>query len=130
MIYFSPHMKPWRHIATSLLSAIILIQSASLLLIDTSFKANHDYIAAVLCVNRNKPQMHCDGKCQLKKELTTEQEKESSQKSLMPVSLLLFFDEPPVVTHCYASPADLSFPAAEFQLPQGFCTTNERPPTA
>ncbi|MFP9098798.1 hypothetical protein ACLI09_07080 [Flavobacterium sp. RHBU_24] len=30
---------------------------------------NYDYIANVLCVNKAKPQMHCNGKCHLMKEL-------------------------------------------------------------
>ena len=34
---------------------------------------NKDYIARVLCENKNKPAMHCDGKCYLKKKLTEDQ---------------------------------------------------------
>src|ERR1044071_5964326 len=34
------------------------------------------YIATVLCENRNKPQMHCNGKCHLKKQLLAEQKNE------------------------------------------------------
>ncbi|MCB0276693.1 MAG: hypothetical protein KDI06_17885 [Calditrichaeota bacterium] len=30
---------------------------------------NYDYIATVLCINRDKPALKCDGKCHLKKEL-------------------------------------------------------------
>lgn len=30
---------------------------------------NYDYIANELCVNKAKPQMHCNGKCHLMKEL-------------------------------------------------------------
>lgn len=31
---------------------------------------NYDYIVNVLCVNKDKPEMHCDGKCYLKKEIS------------------------------------------------------------
>ena len=31
---------------------------------------NYDYIVNVLCVNKDKPEMHCDGKCYLRKELS------------------------------------------------------------
>lgn len=30
---------------------------------------NYDYIANTLCENKAKPQLHCNGKCHLKKEL-------------------------------------------------------------
>ncbi|MGB2273684.1 MAG: hypothetical protein ACPH2K_04855, partial [Flavicella sp.] len=35
------------------------------------YYANQDYIVAVLCENRNKPAMDCNGKCYLAKELAT-----------------------------------------------------------
>ena len=31
---------------------------------------NYKYIATVLCVNKDKPEMHCNGKCYLMKELS------------------------------------------------------------
>jgi hypothetical protein len=36
------------------------------------FYANQDYIAKTLCENRDKPQMHCCGRCQLRKRLAHE----------------------------------------------------------
>lgn len=36
---------------------------------------NYDYIVNVLCENKDKPQMHCDGKCFLSKQLAKESEK-------------------------------------------------------
>lgn len=129
-MYFSSLMNWQLRPAIFFLSAIMLLQSASLLLIDTSFKANHEYIAAVLCENRDNPQLHCDGKCQLKKELNTEQGKEPAKKSLTPVFCQLFIDETPAGNHCHAAPADAPFAHEEMNLREGFCTTNDRPPTA
>jgi len=40
------------------------------------FYINQDYIAKNLCVNRDKPMMHCNGKCHLKKKLNEEDKKE------------------------------------------------------
>ncbi|MGL2967202.1 hypothetical protein [Flavobacterium sp. XGLA_31] len=37
---------------------------------------NYDYIAKVLCVNKDKPMMHCNGKCHLMKQLAKEAENE------------------------------------------------------
>lgn len=33
--------------------------------------ANRAYISSTLCENRDRPEMHCDGKCYLKKKLAT-----------------------------------------------------------
>lgn len=33
------------------------------------YEANQDYIASELCENKEKPQLHCNGKCYLKKQL-------------------------------------------------------------
>ena len=40
------------------------------------FYLNQDYIAKNLCINRDKPKMHCNGKCHLKKKLREEDKKE------------------------------------------------------
>lgn len=37
---------------------------------------NQDYIAEFLCINKDKPKLECNGKCQLVKELEKQQEKE------------------------------------------------------
>ncbi len=42
---------------------------------------NYDYIANELCENKAKPEMHCDGKCHLKKELAKAVEDEKSASS-------------------------------------------------
>jgi hypothetical protein len=47
----------------------ILFQTCSQVLIIAQYYANKDYIAKNLCENRDKPMMHCDGKCCLKKKL-------------------------------------------------------------
>ncbi|WP_325532624.1 hypothetical protein [Chitinophaga sp.] len=47
----------------------ILLQSFSRGLIVMQFRARQSYIAKELCENRNKPAMHCNGKCYLKKKL-------------------------------------------------------------
>ena len=44
----------------------------------TSFKINQTYIAATLCVNKNKPEVRCEGKCYLTKKLKQADEKEKS----------------------------------------------------
>lgn len=43
---------------------------------------NYNYIANELCVNKDKPKMHCNGKCHLMKELAKKaaEENPSSEK--------------------------------------------------
>ena len=40
------------------------------------YAVNYEYISKVLCVNKAKPMMHCNGKCHLMKELAKAQETE------------------------------------------------------
>lgn len=57
---------------------------------------NYDYITKVLCVNKAKPMMHCNGKCHLMKELakTAEHEKPLSQKKSNLAEAEVLFLEP------------------------------------
>lgn len=43
------------------------------------YHVNKDYIARVLCENRDKPQLHCDGKCYLAKKLKAQQDKQDKE---------------------------------------------------
>jgi len=60
-------------------------------LIVLQYQLNKNYIAKNLCVNRNKPQMHCNGKCHLAKELkkANQQEEKSDNpyKDVKPLQL-------------------------------------------
>jgi len=51
------------------------------------YAMNYHYISKVLCVNRDKPMLHCNGKCHLMKELAkaAENEKPSSSDKKAPV---------------------------------------------
>ncbi len=58
---------------------------------------NYEYISKVLCVNKAKPMMHCNGKCHLMKELAKASETEkpisSDKKSTSQVFEVLFFEK-------------------------------------
>lgn len=43
------------------------------------YQANKEYIARVLCENRDKPQLHCDGKCYLAKRLKAAQDRQDKE---------------------------------------------------
>jgi hypothetical protein len=54
------------------------------------YELNKNYIAAVLCENKAKPEMHCNGKCYLAKKL--KQAEKSEQKSEQTNSKRFFAD--------------------------------------
>lgn len=58
---------------------------------------NYDYISKVLCENKAKPEMKCNGKCQLMKELAkaAEQEKPISSEKKVKIheTEVLFYQE-------------------------------------
>ncbi|ASZ09927.1 hypothetical protein CK934_02485 [Chitinophaga sp. MD30] len=41
------------------------------------FYMNRDFIAKTLCINRDKPMMHCNGHCQLKKRMNDQERKDN-----------------------------------------------------
>ena len=57
---------------------------------------NYDYITKVLCENKAKPQMNCNGKCHLMKELAKASENErpisSDKKSITQEFEILFLE--------------------------------------
>ena len=61
-------------------------QSAGKLLVLAWYQVNKTYIAQKLCENRNKPKMHCNGKCQLRKKMQL-LEQESPSNSSVPVKI-------------------------------------------
>ncbi len=42
------------------------------------YAVNYDYISEVLCINKSKPELHCNGKCYLKKEIAKTNDTDSS----------------------------------------------------
>jgi len=67
-----------------LIAILLLFSSVSMnlspLFVMAGFELNQNYIAAELCVNKDKPQLHCNGKCYLMKKLKQAEEKEQKQE--------------------------------------------------
>ncbi|MBO9614262.1 MAG: hypothetical protein J7619_16275 [Dyadobacter sp.] len=74
--------KQW--ISLSLLG-LMLVKVWVIPLLYLDFEIRREYIVANLCENRNRPQMHCDGKCYLAKRIAAldEQEKRQAEKTYM-----------------------------------------------
>jgi hypothetical protein len=69
---------------TRAIAILLLFCSVSLnlsgLLVFAGFEMNRAYIAKELCVNRKKPELHCNGKCYLVNKLRQVQDKEQKQE--------------------------------------------------
>lgn len=63
------------------------------LIVVAHFEANRTYIAQNLCENRNKPELHCKGKCYLKKQLKKEEKNESASNIWKAKSETLFVEK-------------------------------------
>ncbi|WP_145667123.1 hypothetical protein [Chitinophaga polysaccharea] len=61
---------------TVFLMLIWLCQLSGRYFVMLDFYLNQEYIAKNLCVNRNKPAMHCNGKCHLSKKLKEEEKRD------------------------------------------------------
>lgn len=83
--------KGFLHIACSLL---ILLNGMSYSIIQAHFFIQQDQIAAIFCINQDKPEMKCDGKCELSKRLSEAQEKEKSPENITLKELNLVFTIP------------------------------------
>lgn len=72
----------WRkHLIAILVIFSLALQSFRHYTLLAEFYLNQDYIAKYLCENRDKPQLHCNGKCQLKKKLQNEQQQQNSNRT-------------------------------------------------
>jgi hypothetical protein len=90
-----------REIGVFLLAIVILFSSMSRGVVVADYLLNRDYIAKVLCVNRDKPEMKCNGKCHLAKQLKKQDEAEGQAgKSEKNVRTL---DEVNLTTHAITS---------------------------
>ena len=76
--------------AISLL-VIVALQTFSSFLIQADFYLNQNYIAKNLCVNRDKPMMHCNGKCFLAKKLKEEGKSQSPASKTERLDVSPFF---------------------------------------
>jgi hypothetical protein len=54
----------------------ILLQNFSKAIILLNYEINKEYISKNLCENKDKPMLHCDGHCHLKKQLDKEDRNE------------------------------------------------------
>jgi hypothetical protein len=76
---------------------IVLIMLIKPVLPVLEYVVNYEYISKVLCINRDKPKMQCNGKCHFMKELAKASDAEkplsSDKKGTAPILDVLIFEE-------------------------------------
>jgi hypothetical protein len=60
-------------IAGSILILLVMVQSFTSWIIVAEYTINKEYISKNLCINKERPKLHCNGKCQLMKKLVQEE---------------------------------------------------------
>jgi hypothetical protein len=85
-------------LAVPIFIIFLFTQTFSKWLIVAEFRLNQDFIAN-LCINRSKPKMHCNGKCQLMKKLAAEEDQNPTGNNPQAVKITggLFFQKAPVI---------------------------------
>jgi len=87
-----------RRFLAYLLIAALVSANFSRLFIYAGFELNRNYIAAHLCENRDKPWLHCNGKCFFMKKVKQAEEKEKNDERQTQKNLFqeAFFNRKPV----------------------------------
>lgn len=108
-------------IGLRILILIMLLKALMVPVVYIDFKLNQDYIAKVLCINRDKPELQCNGHCilmeKIKKtqEATQSQEDQTNHKQLLEVFCENLFDFRPIPFFLEKEsqiPNDRSFPSS------------------
>src|SRR5690606_34537987 len=93
---FAPFCKGYvlQKIVSILLLFAFSAQMFSQLGVLAGYELNKEYIIEKFCVNRDNPEMHCDGKCYLKKKLQQDQQRKNSENNINDrMDILLFCSE-------------------------------------
>jgi len=121
-----------RFTAIVLLVAVVS-SNCSLFLVYAGFELNHRYIAENLCINKDRPWLHCNGHCYFIKKIQQAGENEKKQETKDNLSRLevSFFQAPfqlsfiePMIIEAERS----SFPAYTYQYSSRYIETIFRPP--
>lgn len=107
-----------RKFTTFILLILLLLSQFSRVFVYAGFELNQKYIASTLCMNRDKPELHCNGKCYLLNKLKQAEEKEKRQeREVQKQGESPFF----IVRACLPALFPLNFPRAKFCREQPFC---------
>jgi len=99
----------------------LVLSTQGLLLVQGAYLLRQDFIAEHLCVNRDKPEEDCHGKCHLRKQLERQQQRQKEERQAASLVLLIggsllaaetvALPEPSARTVAYAPPPEARAPA-------------------
>lgn len=96
----------------------MFIQTFQMGIVEADFFINQDEIAATLCENKDKPEMHCNGHCQLKKELERHDDSPSQQliRDISPFIAIaaVQITDPVVQQETFSKPSSVSFYSGDY----------------
>lgn len=120
-----------RNAVVIILAVIIHLSTFLNVGIGLYFHINKEFIAQQLCENRNKPEMHCNGKCYLTKQLhkaEKAQQNAGSQVVKEKEEIIAEQQELPQVKTGGLAKEVLPYSLCKFDLLKGTHTTQLRPP--
>lgn len=119
-----------KKITIILLVVVLLAQIFSNAVIVVNYVVNRDYIAKTLCENRNKPKMHCNGKCYLMKQLRKENSKEKSPLSILKIKTqVVYFEKITINSFDLNLTAENTFVRVQAGSPVSVSSSVFHPPT-
>ncbi len=83
-------MKTGRIFIALIVLAVYFLSMFKPILPLAEYVMNKDYIATVLCINQDKPELACEGKCHLKKRIVEEEQSDNEEQNVLEVRLLSF----------------------------------------
>lgn len=81
---------------TYILLFSLILQVSSSLVVKLNYAINIDYIAEVLCINKDKPELSCHGKCHLAKELKKDDQRKTDKTTNQEERLYLLTSTPDI----------------------------------
>jgi hypothetical protein len=73
------------------LALLILLNGMGYSLIQLDFSINRERIAELFCINQDKPELSCNGQCELSRRLDMAHDQEESKKTLVQEEIILVY---------------------------------------
>lgn len=83
-----------RFFGIGILISVLVLQSLSTSIVLFHFKINQAKIASELCENKEVPEMHCEGKCYLEKQIKADEEAHTDDQQFRVEFVSLVFTSP------------------------------------
>lgn len=99
-----PFIFPLKAIVHILLIVLITAQTIKSVLVFVAFKWNQNKIALTLCENKTRPELKCDGKCYLRKQINKQQKSKDTPLIVKRGQSFDFFVEQEVLEQFFVIP--------------------------